>query len=79
MRIAHQVGHPQIFQIDRVVGVQQSERRLVLAVPPLASNLLMLPLQELHGLALRRRWLPCLRRATRRWAVQLLRRRSALR
>jgi hypothetical protein len=72
------VGHPHIFQRDRVIGVKQRERRLVLDVPPLALQLLLLlrPLQELHGLAAAvRRVLPCLRRATRRWAV--LRRRSA--
>lgn len=48
--VAH-VGHPQLFESDSVVGAEQIQRRLRLEVAALAGNLLVLPLQELHGLA----------------------------
>jgi hypothetical protein len=48
--VANHVGHAQIFEIDGVVGSEQGERRLLVKVSALPSNLLMLPLEQCHGL-----------------------------
>ena len=68
VRILDQVGHPQVFQIDGVVGSHQGERRLVVKVPPLPLDLLVL-LGEPSRTAFLRRLLPFFRRETRRWAL----------
>jgi hypothetical protein len=39
------------FEIDGIVGAQEGARGLVMEVTPLAGNLLMLPLQQLHRFA----------------------------
>ena len=44
------IGYPQVFQIDRVVGPQQPERRLMVKVRPLTAHLLMLAGQQLDCL-----------------------------
>src|SRR5215469_12651242 len=49
--VPDQVGHRQVFQIDRVVLPHQEERRLVVEVVPLPTDLLVLLRQELHRFA----------------------------
>src|SRR5262249_42586654 len=51
VRVADQVGHLQVFQIDHCIALYQVERRLVVEVSPLPLDLLMLPGQPLHGLS----------------------------
>src|SRR5260221_6515800 len=50
MGVADHVGHPQIFEIEGIVGAEQIERRLVVEVLPLPPHLLMLALEQVHGL-----------------------------
>ena len=48
--IAHQVGDPQVFQIDHIVLAHQRERGLVVKVRALAPHMLVLLRALGHGL-----------------------------
>jgi hypothetical protein len=49
MVIPDHAGNPQVLMIDRVVGLDQGERRLVVKVLPLAAHFLLRLDQQMHG------------------------------
>jgi hypothetical protein len=66
VRVPGHICNPQVLQIDRVVGSQERERRLVMEVSALTLHGLMCPCQHSHGFAATVAPL-FLRRDTRRW------------
>ena len=65
--VPHQIGDPQVFQVDIVVLAQQGKRGLVVKVPALSSDFLMVLGQQSSGfLAALAPLLPIPRRRRRR-------------
>jgi hypothetical protein len=63
--IPDHIGNPQVFVIDHIVRLDELARFLVVKVAPLSCDVLMRLGQQRDGFA--SRWLPCVRRAIRRW------------